>query len=73
MRTIDMQGPPVDSAAPVWSPDGKQLLAYVFDSIRIDESAIAVFDPSGHLPTFTIFGDGFNSASWQRLALDPER
>jgi hypothetical protein len=63
-----MRGPSVDSAAPVWSPDGSQLLAYVFDPGPLNERAIAVFDPSTHLPTITIPADGFTSTSWQRLA-----
>ena len=70
---VQMKGASVDSAVPVWSPDGEKLLAYVFDATSLNESAIAVFDPSAHLPTITIPADGFRSASWQRLALDPDR
>jgi hypothetical protein len=67
-NAVSMDGPYVDSAAPVWSPDGKALLAYVFDPEASDENAIAVFDPSTRLPTITILADHFNVASWQRLA-----
>lgn len=67
-NAISMDGPYVDSAAPVWSPDGKELLAYVFDPGAFNESAIAVFDPTTRLPTITIPSDHFNFASWQRLA-----
>jgi Tol biopolymer transport system component len=72
-KVINMQGPSVDDAAPIWSPDGKRLIAYEFDETLLNDRAFAIFDPSARLPTITVPIDGFNGASWQRLALDPDR
>jgi TolB protein len=67
---VTLVGPPVNSNTPVWSPDGTRLLA---DAKNPDpgqdvNAAIAVFDPTGRVPTTMISAPNFLSASWQRLA-----
>lgn len=63
-------GPPVNSNTAVWSPDGKQLLAYAKDPdpSRDFNVALAIFDPSGRMPAISIPEAMFTGASWQRLA-----
>jgi Tol biopolymer transport system component len=67
-NALVLNGPPVDSDAPVWSPDGTRILGYVYDSGLDRNGAIAVFDPSRGVPTVTIPVAGLVGASWQRLA-----
>lgn len=65
---VTLTGALVNSDPAVWSPDGTRLLGYVWNPDIESNSAIVVFDSSGRTPPTTIPVDGFNSASWQRLA-----
>ena len=72
---VTLSGPLINSNTAVWSPDGKRLIGYAKDpDPGLDVNAeIAVFDPTNSTPPITFPAQGFNSATWQRLALDPER
>jgi TolB protein len=67
---IALDGPPVNSNTPVWSPDGRQLIGYAKnpDPTQDYNVAIAVFDASNKIPPTTFSASHFGSASWQRLA-----
>ncbi len=69
-HAVTLDGPPVNSNTLVWSPDGKRLIAYAKNpDPNVDyNAAIAIFDPLGLAPPFTISAADFHSATWQRLA-----
>lgn len=70
-HSVSLTGPPVNSNTLIWSPDGTRILGYAKDPDpnRDINVGIAVFDPSGLVPTTIVPAADFGSASWQRLAL----
>jgi Tol biopolymer transport system component len=71
---VELAGPYLSWRAPVWSPDGTQLLGFAFrDPLEVganmdSDTFVVAFDPSGKASATTMPIERLGGASWQRRA-----